>query len=65
MMDLEFAYVGPAAFDIGMLLANYIFSHYSHRFYPMEKSPEFYKKLQQATEITCKVLSLFSWSICV
>lgn len=30
MIDLEFAYMGPPAFDIGVLLANYIFSYYGH-----------------------------------
>ena len=30
MIDLEFAYIGPASFDVGMLLANYLFSHYQH-----------------------------------
>ena len=29
-MDLEFAFMGPASFDVGMLLANYIFSYYCH-----------------------------------
>jgi len=30
MIDLEFAYIGPAAFDVGCLVANYIFSYYQH-----------------------------------
>ena len=34
IIDLEFAFVGPAAFDVGMLLANYIFSYYRHMSIP-------------------------------
>ncbi|KAL3877376.1 hypothetical protein ACJMK2_035094 [Sinanodonta woodiana] len=34
MIDVEFAYVGPCAFDIGLLLANYIFSYYHHMSIP-------------------------------
>lgn len=30
MIDLEFAYVGPCAFDVGMFLANLIFTYYQH-----------------------------------
>lgn len=30
MFDVEFAFVGPAAFDVGMLIANFIFSYYRH-----------------------------------
>lgn len=30
LIDLEFTFVGPVAFDIGMLLANYIFQYYRH-----------------------------------
>ncbi|XP_060076671.1 methylthioribose kinase-like [Ylistrum balloti] len=30
LMDIEFAYVGPGAFDIGCLIANYIMSYYQH-----------------------------------
>ncbi|XP_013405105.1 uncharacterized protein LOC106169969 isoform X2 [Lingula anatina] len=30
VFDNEFAYVGPAAFDLGLLIANYIFSYYRH-----------------------------------
>ncbi|XP_071129810.1 methylthioribose kinase-like [Mytilus edulis] len=30
MMDIEFAFVGPCAFDVGMFLANLIFTYYQH-----------------------------------
>ncbi|XP_033743303.1 methylthioribose kinase-like isoform X2 [Pecten maximus] len=30
LMDIEFAFVGPGAFDIGCLIANYIMSYYQH-----------------------------------
>ena len=30
IFDVEFATVGPASFDVGMLLANYIFSYYGN-----------------------------------
>ena len=30
MIDLEFACVGPCAFDVGMFLANLIFTYYQH-----------------------------------
>ncbi|XP_050404564.1 methylthioribose kinase [Patella vulgata] len=30
MTDTEFAFVGPAAFDLGLLFANYIFCYYHH-----------------------------------
>lgn len=30
MFDVEFACVGPASFDVGMLLANVIFQYYRH-----------------------------------
>ncbi|XP_052262881.1 methylthioribose kinase-like isoform X1 [Dreissena polymorpha] len=30
MFDVEFAFVGPASFDVGMLLANIIFEYYRH-----------------------------------
>ncbi|XP_072050441.1 methylthioribose kinase-like [Amphiura filiformis] len=55
MMDLEFAYIGPAAFDVGMLLANYVFSCYSHKLYPTEASPDFYKNLVEATKATLTI----------
>ena len=54
MMDLEFAFVGPAAFDIGMLIANYVFSYNSHKYYPLVEESKFYCKLQTATEMTGK-----------
>ena len=30
LIDMEFGFVGPAAFDLGTLIANYIFAHYRH-----------------------------------
>lgn len=30
LMDIEFAFVGPGAFDVGCLIANYIMSYYQH-----------------------------------
>jgi len=30
MFDVEFMLVGPAAFDVGTLVANFIFSYYRH-----------------------------------
>lgn len=30
IFDIEFAIVGPAAFDLGLLVANFIFSYYRH-----------------------------------
>ncbi|XP_021358736.1 uncharacterized protein LOC110453865 isoform X2 [Mizuhopecten yessoensis] len=30
LMDIEFAFMGPAAFDVGILIANYIMSYYQH-----------------------------------
>ncbi|XP_041363738.1 methylthioribose kinase-like [Gigantopelta aegis] len=34
MIDLEFTCVGPCAFDLGCLIANYIFSYYQHMMTP-------------------------------
>lgn len=34
LIDLEFSFVGPVAFDIGMLIANYIFQYYHHMSIP-------------------------------
>ncbi|KAL5019027.1 hypothetical protein ScPMuIL_004749 [Solemya velum] len=36
IIDLEFAYVGPCAVDIGLLIANYIFSYYRHMSIPQD-----------------------------
>jgi 5-methylthioribose kinase len=34
IFDNEFTYVGPASFDLGMLLANYIICYYAHMLTP-------------------------------
>ncbi|XP_054773959.2 methylthioribose kinase-like [Lytechinus pictus] len=50
MIDLEFAFVGPMGFDLGVLLANYLFSYHAHRIMP-NNSPnctKFYEKVRQA-----------------
>lgn len=48
MIDVEFAYVGPAAFDIGMLLANFVLSFYAHCHYPLEGAPNFREIVKEA-----------------
>ncbi|XP_072019144.1 methylthioribose kinase-like isoform X2 [Amphiura filiformis] len=55
IIDAEFAYIGPAAHDVGTLLANYIFSYYSHKLYPTEESPGFYKNLEDAMKTTLSI----------
>ncbi|KAJ8041015.1 Methylthioribose kinase [Holothuria leucospilota] len=54
IIDPEFAYVGPAAFDIGMLLANYVFSFYGHCYHPKEGALDFHKTVKTATLNTIK-----------
>ena len=36
MIDLEFAFMGPCAFDVGMFLANLIFTYYQHMSIPQD-----------------------------
>ncbi|XP_072042317.1 methylthioribose kinase-like [Amphiura filiformis] len=55
VIDAEFAYIGPAAFDVGVLLASYIFACYSHKLYPTEVSSDFYKNLEDATKATLSI----------
>lgn len=50
MIDLEFAYMGPPAFDIGVLLANYIFSYYGHM--DNDRHRKFAQKMIEACKLT-------------
>ncbi|XP_071829972.1 methylthioribose kinase-like isoform X2 [Apostichopus japonicus] len=43
IIDAEFACIGPAGFDIGILLANYLFSYHADRCYPPEDVAGFHK----------------------
>lgn len=54
MIDLEFAYMGPPAFDIGVLLANYIFSYYGHMSIPEDndRHRKFAQKMIEACKLT-------------
>ncbi|XP_062596852.1 methylthioribose kinase-like [Saccostrea cucullata] len=53
IIDLEFAYMGPPAFDIGLLLANYIFSYYGHMSIPEDHDR--HRKFAQLMIEACKV----------
>ncbi|XP_061167799.1 LOW QUALITY PROTEIN: methylthioribose kinase-like [Saccostrea echinata] len=53
IIDLEFAYIGPAALDIGLLLANYIFSYYGHMSIPEDHDR--HRKFAQLMIEACKV----------
>ncbi|XP_048758628.2 methylthioribose kinase-like isoform X2 [Ostrea edulis] len=54
IIDLEFAYMGPPAFDIGILLANYIFSYYGHMSIPEdnERHRQFAQSMIEACKLT-------------
>lgn len=43
IIDAEFACIGPAGFDIGILLANYLFFYHADRCYPPEDVAGFHK----------------------
>ena len=60
MFDMEFAFIGPAAFDIGLLIANYIFSYHRHMSIP-ENNEEGRKFAYLMTE-ACKVTSKLQWT---
>ena len=51
MIDLEFAFVGPMGFDVGLLIANYLFSFHSHRVKP-GRDPKFHEKVRKAARET-------------
>ncbi|XP_022318105.2 methylthioribose kinase-like [Crassostrea virginica] len=53
MIDLEFAYMGPPAFDLGVLLANYIFSYYGHMSIPEDNDR--HRKFAQLMIEACKL----------
>eukprot|EP00118_Oscarella_pearsei_P005297 m.24263 g.24263 ORF g.24263 m.24263 type:complete len:107 (+) comp28586_c0_seq1:751-1071(+) len=55
-IDCEFAFVGPPAFDVGLLLAHYILSYVAHR---TDKKADagFLESLLMAVEITWDVYS--------
>ncbi|XP_030835761.1 uncharacterized protein LOC100889562 [Strongylocentrotus purpuratus] len=51
MIDLEFSFVGPLGFDLGVLLANYIFSYHAHRIDMQNKNSsctKFHDKVRHA-----------------
>ena len=54
IFDMEFAYVGPAAFDLGLLIANYIFSYHRHISIPEnnEERRQFAYLMIEACKIT-------------
>ena len=58
MIDLEFAYMGPPAFDLGVLLANYIFSYYGHMSIPEDNDR--HRKFAQLMIEACKLTGQYS-----
>ena len=42
VIDPEFAFVGPMAFDVGAIIANYLLSFFSHRGQALDNSPDDY-----------------------
>jgi 5-methylthioribose kinase len=42
VIDPEFAFVGPMAFDVGAIIANYLLSFFSHRGQSVDGSPDSY-----------------------
>mgnify|MGYP002153701028 CR=1 FL=1 len=53
IFDLEFSYIGPASFDVGMLLANLIFSYYRHM--AIEENNEDHREFAFLMVEACKI----------
>ncbi|XP_052760164.1 methylthioribose kinase-like isoform X1 [Mya arenaria] len=54
MFDVEFVHVGPAAFDVGMLLANFIFVYYRHM--SIEENNDEHRAFAYQMVDVCKLL---------
>ena len=55
IMDMEFAFIGPAAFDLGTLIANYIFAY--HRHISIEERNDERRKFAYSMVEACKTTS--------
>ena len=57
MIDMEFAFVGPASFDLGLLIANYIFSYYRNM--SLDEGNGVRRKVAHRMIDACKVTGLW------
>ncbi|XP_038060015.1 methylthioribose kinase-like isoform X2 [Patiria miniata] len=55
LIDAEFAFMGPAASDVGHILSNFIFSYAAHTLYPKEENSSIDHLLREATQETVDV----------
>ncbi|XP_022101325.1 uncharacterized protein LOC110984965 [Acanthaster planci] len=55
LIDAEFAFMGPAAADVGIILSNFIFFYAANTLYPRQENSSFDRLLQEAIRVTVEI----------